>query len=112
MVLTKAQTKDAMTYILEKIFMRAADSPLHCAKAHNNIESLHDFISLDDSDLSAFKYPLDDKTLEVLPPGSVGLLKTFKAFIVHQASNGNPIGDSDWEKIDPDDFNQFRIGPN
>ena len=47
--------------------------------------------------------------LVLLPQGNAGLLKTFKAFVMHHANTGNPISDSNWITITPDEFDAFHI---
>ena len=112
MVLTKAQKKDAVTYLLETVFQLEPDSNIHKAFEHNSLLSPHDLCGLDISIIENLEYPTDTAgNTAVLPKGNIGLLKCFKAYVTYHSLSGSPITDSDWTTLDPDEFDAFRISP-
>src|SRR6187549_3534209 len=110
MVLSRAQRADIMTHILENIFDQDPDSPLHKSLQHNGILSPHDLCAEDETQFDGYKYPTDAKKLDTLTRGSIGLLKSFKRFVAHRTTLGQPIGNPDWLSITKDEFHDFRVG--
>ena len=96
MGLTRTEKKAAVKHILEMVFDQDPDSPLHKAFIHAGIASPYDLIAMDDDDLDMLQYLDSLDNLVVLLQGNAGLLKAFKAFVMHHANTGNPISDSIW----------------
>ena len=110
MVLTRAEAKAAITYILETVFNLSAGSPLHSALDRAAITSPLDLVTMRDVDYETLDYA-DGNNVLPLPKGYSGLLRAFKAFISHQRDNNVTITDTIWTTLRTEDFNNFRIGP-
>ena len=109
MTLTRTQKEAATKHLLEVVFDEDPDSSLHKAFAYNKIKCPPDLIMLGDDTIDMLQYQETDKTLKLLSPVEIALLKCFKAFVFFKDQSGTPIDDTQWMKVSADEFNQFCI---
>ena len=112
MVLTKAQKQAVIKHVIENIFGEDPNCDLYKVMAFNKIRSPLDLIAKKDNWFDSLQFhsdPSDKTTLTDLAKGDAGLLKSFKAYILHQTAFGIPIEDSDWLQITEQNFNNFHI---
>ena len=98
MVLTKSQKQAVIKHIIESIFGEDPDCDLYKVMAFNKIRSPLDLIAQKDDwfdNLQFYSDPNNKSTLCDLAKGDAGLLKSFKAYLLHQTATGTPIKDSD-----------------
>ena len=104
MVMTRQQKAAIMKHILEDLFDMDPDSDLHRAFSLYGARDPIMLISFPDNDLDAWQYKDDKNDLQPVIKGNIGLVKTFKAYVAHQACLGAPLGETDWLNISVDDF--------
>ena len=107
MTLTKSQRKDIVKYILEKVFDLPNDSDLHKALSYNQLFTPEGMLSCSDSDYETLTFEDNNKQPCTLKKGTIGLVKSFKAFVAYHNSIGQPIQNGDWMKITQDEFDKF-----
>ena len=106
--MSKPQCDAAMKHILLEVFDLDEDSPVHQALNYHGIDSLQAMCSLEIYEIYKLTYSVDEGSHTTLPSGYIGLLRSFKGFIAHQATIGKEIKDDDWASISPDDFDRYR----
>ena len=111
MVLTKAQKKADVEYILKTVFGLDDDSELHKAVDRARFTSPLDFGTILEEDINQLTYADDNGALQPLSKSYVGHLKAFKAYIAYRITNGQAIDDDEWSKLDPVEYDKFCISP-
>ena len=76
---------------------------------HNMYVVPEDFIMETDKTLDNLKYCNNNNALVTMPPGTSGLLKSFKHFVAYQVSHGAIIDKDDWLTIAQKECNNFWI---
>ena len=107
MTLTKSMKKDIVKHILEGVFDLAADSELHRALSQNNLFTPESMLSFPDDDYNVLDYEDTNKKVCTLKKGTVGLVKSFKAYVAYRNAIGQPIEDADWMQLTQDEFDKF-----
>ena len=98
-------------HVVEKVFQQPPKSLIARAFENASIQSPYDICTLGDDEIDMLDYVGDDQTVKPLPRGNIGLIKAFRAYIIHASTGNNPITDSNWTSITRDSFNAFRISP-
>src|SRR5687767_2109185 len=99
-----------MTHILEEVFDMDPDSELHRACTCMGVRDPFMLCAFSDDQLNAFQYKDAANVVQPILRGNAGLLKSFKAYIAHQACLGSQLGDADWLNIMVEEFGNFRTG--
>jgi len=106
-----------MAYLLDEILdlNDDRDYPIRDAISYATIATVKDLLSIEIDRYEYMKYRKRDEdnsvTLELLPDYAVGTLKSFKQYVQYLGSIGTPVKNQEWQSIDPDDFDNFCVGP-
>ena len=105
-----------MNYLLDKILdLEDPNDPIRGAITRANITTVKNLLAIEIHSYESLKYTAQNKddtsTITNLPDHSIGTLKSFKRYVAYLQQIGAPIKNQDWQSIDPDDFDNFRIGP-
>jgi hypothetical protein len=112
MVLTKQQKRAALQYIIQTVLDQDADSNIAKAFLHNDIQSPHNIMLLSNDNIPQLDYPSKEDQLITLKKGNIGLIRAFRAFVLHRTVIGSSIEDLDWITNMQDKFDRFQISPN
>ena len=97
-----------MDHLLDNVFGVKAGSPVHKALDKNGYVAPEDFLMEKDEILDDLTYADDKGNQQKITKAGAGMLKTFKQFVAHHNSQGQPYEDSNWTTITRAEFNKFR----
>ena len=110
--LTRAQAEAALQHIFVNVLQGGSDSPL--AKAldeHGTIKTPNDLAALSLAEIDSLAFKDDQNNMVPLAMGYRYRIKAFRYYVQDRHTNGNPIEDSEWATLSPEEFQNFRISP-
>ena len=109
MVLTRAQSVDALEHILNNVIGRGRKTPLGRALTLHGITEILDLVNLRQEDIDSLTYPdSEDKCiLRNLNPGDKNIIRIFIKYTTHRTYSGDAIGDN-WTSITQSLFADYR----
>ena len=114
MVKTRTEHLADLHCILREVIQFDEDGPVEKALIKAGYDRLHDFLQMDAQDLDDIEVvegPTDNPTTCPLKRVERGKIEAFQSYLIYRQTQGNPVEEDDFPKLNPAEFNRYKLSP-
>ena len=107
MQLSCNQTVSILDHIILVVFNQLANSPISLALTLAGLDTIHDFLGIDNGNINDLSYVDKNATEQTLSLSHHDMFRAFSAFFIYRVQNSIPIG-YNWLGIMCDEYDDFH----